>query len=141
LATRGRLAVGEPGWDTLTVDHPDSDLSRAQTRCVTDRVVRNSRPAVSRTPPPRMPRCPVSGGDAAESSLPVRRRQPAGHNSRRARTVTNPACTYPELATPEYARPPASTPCYCGSCEIERSALTVLSRIPRSQYRTFYLHG
>lgn len=35
--------MGEPDWDTLTVDHPDGDLSRAYTRYVTDKVVRNAR--------------------------------------------------------------------------------------------------
>ncbi|MEK2489944.1 methyltransferase domain-containing protein [Kitasatospora purpeofusca] len=43
LRPGGRLVMGEPDWDTLTVDHPDSDLSRAYTRYVADKVVRNAR--------------------------------------------------------------------------------------------------
>jgi ubiquinone/menaquinone biosynthesis C-methylase UbiE len=43
LRPGGRLVMGEPDWDTLTVDHPDDDLSRAYTRYVTDKVVRNAR--------------------------------------------------------------------------------------------------
>ncbi|MEK8145397.1 methyltransferase domain-containing protein [Streptomyces sp. M10(2022)] len=43
LRPGGRLVMGEPDWDTLTIDHPDSDLSRAYTRYVTDKAVRNAR--------------------------------------------------------------------------------------------------
>jgi ubiquinone/menaquinone biosynthesis C-methylase UbiE len=43
LRPGGRLVMGEPDWDTLTIDHPDSDLSRAYTRYVTDNVIRNAR--------------------------------------------------------------------------------------------------
>ncbi|MGH3382786.1 MAG: methyltransferase domain-containing protein [Actinoallomurus sp.] len=43
LRPGGRLVMGEPDWGTLTVDHPDGDLSRAYTRYVTDKVVRNAR--------------------------------------------------------------------------------------------------
>ncbi|MFD7411948.1 methyltransferase domain-containing protein [Kitasatospora purpeofusca] len=32
LRPGGRLVMGEPDWDTLAVDHLDSDLSRACTR-------------------------------------------------------------------------------------------------------------
>jgi hypothetical protein len=35
--------MGEPDWDNLTIDHPDSDLSRAYTQYVTDKVIRNPR--------------------------------------------------------------------------------------------------
>ncbi|MER6073641.1 methyltransferase domain-containing protein [Streptomyces sp. NPDC001817] len=38
----GRLVMGEPDWETLAVDHPDSDLTRAYTRHVAERVVRNA---------------------------------------------------------------------------------------------------
>lgn len=31
--------MAEPDWDTLAVDHPDSDLSRACTQHVTDKVI------------------------------------------------------------------------------------------------------
>jgi ubiquinone/menaquinone biosynthesis C-methylase UbiE len=43
LKPGGRLVMGEPDWDTLTIDHPDSDLSRAYTQYVTDNVIRNAR--------------------------------------------------------------------------------------------------
>ncbi|MEV0193883.1 hypothetical protein AB0I39_35865 [Kitasatospora purpeofusca] len=35
--------MGEPDRDTLAVDRPDSGLSRACTRYVADKVVRNAR--------------------------------------------------------------------------------------------------
>lgn len=43
LRPGGRLVMGEPDWDTLTVDHPDSGFSRAYTQYVTDEVIRNAR--------------------------------------------------------------------------------------------------
>ncbi|MFB9830979.1 methyltransferase domain-containing protein [Actinoallomurus acaciae] len=43
LRPGGRLAMGEPDWDTLAIDHPDSGLSSAYTRHVTDQVIRNAR--------------------------------------------------------------------------------------------------
>ncbi|MEO3754124.1 methyltransferase domain-containing protein [Streptomyces sp. B6B3] len=43
LRPGGRLVMGEPDWDTLAIDHPDSDLSRSYTRYVTDEVIRNAR--------------------------------------------------------------------------------------------------
>ncbi|MGW1916867.1 methyltransferase domain-containing protein [Streptomyces sp. NPDC002076] len=42
LRPGGRLVMGEPDWETLAVDHPDSDLTRAYTRHVVERVVRNA---------------------------------------------------------------------------------------------------
>ncbi|MGW2085059.1 methyltransferase domain-containing protein [Streptomyces sp. NPDC001880] len=43
LRPGGRLVMGEPDWGTLTVDHPDSGLSRSYTQYVTDEAVRNAR--------------------------------------------------------------------------------------------------
>lgn len=43
LRPGGRLVMGEPDWDTLAIDHPDSGLSSAYTRHVTDQVIRNAR--------------------------------------------------------------------------------------------------
>ncbi|GAA4483480.1 hypothetical protein GCM10023191_005120 [Actinoallomurus oryzae] len=43
LRPGGRLVMGEPDWDTLAIDHPDSRLSSAYTRHVTDKVIRNAR--------------------------------------------------------------------------------------------------
>jgi hypothetical protein len=34
--------MGEPDWETLTIDHPDNDLARAYTRHVTEKVIRNA---------------------------------------------------------------------------------------------------
>jgi ubiquinone/menaquinone biosynthesis C-methylase UbiE len=41
LRPGGLLALAEPDWDTLAVDHPDLDLSRAFTRYIAQRVNRN----------------------------------------------------------------------------------------------------
>lgn len=41
LRPGGRLVMGEPDWDALAIDYPDTEVSRAYTRHVTDRVVRN----------------------------------------------------------------------------------------------------
>ncbi|SFY45049.1 methyltransferase domain-containing protein [Streptomyces atratus] len=41
LRPGGRLVMGEPDWDSLTIDYPDIEVSRAYTRHVTDKVVRN----------------------------------------------------------------------------------------------------
>jgi ubiquinone/menaquinone biosynthesis C-methylase UbiE len=42
LRPGGRLVMGEPDWESLAVDHPDNELSRAYTRHVADEVVRNA---------------------------------------------------------------------------------------------------
>ncbi|GAA2294371.1 methyltransferase domain-containing protein [Streptomyces violaceusniger] len=42
LRPGGRLVMAEPDWDTLAVDHPDPALSRAYTRHITERVIRNA---------------------------------------------------------------------------------------------------
>lgn len=34
--------MGEPDWETLSIDHPDLELSRAYTRHIAERVVRNA---------------------------------------------------------------------------------------------------
>ncbi|WP_457034409.1 methyltransferase domain-containing protein [Kitasatospora sp. P5_F3] len=43
LRSGGRLVMGEPDWGTLTVDHPNTDLSHAYTRYVTEKAVLNAR--------------------------------------------------------------------------------------------------
>jgi ubiquinone/menaquinone biosynthesis C-methylase UbiE len=43
LRPGGRLVMGEPDWESLTIDHPDTGLARAYTQYVTDEVVRNAR--------------------------------------------------------------------------------------------------
>ncbi|MFF4180946.1 methyltransferase domain-containing protein [Streptomyces sp. NPDC001750] len=65
LRPGGRLVMGEPDWDTLTVDHPDSDLSRAYTQYVTDKVVRNSR--IGR----QLPRLATEAGFTVPSVIPI----------------------------------------------------------------------
>ncbi len=42
LRPGGRLVMAEPDWDSLAVDHPDLGTSRAYTRHIADRVVRNA---------------------------------------------------------------------------------------------------
>ncbi|WP_369222856.1 methyltransferase domain-containing protein [Streptomyces sp. R39] len=65
LRPGGRLVMGEPDWDTLTVDHPDSDLSRAYTQYVTDQVIRNSR--IGR----QLPRLATQAGFTVPSVIPI----------------------------------------------------------------------
>ncbi|MFF1905116.1 methyltransferase domain-containing protein [Kitasatospora sp. NPDC058218] len=65
LRPGGRLVMGEPDWDTLAVDHPDSDLSRAYTRYVTDEVVRNAR--IGR----QLPRLATAAGFAVPTVIPI----------------------------------------------------------------------
>ncbi|MFD4908103.1 methyltransferase domain-containing protein [Kitasatospora purpeofusca] len=65
LRPGGRLVMGEPDWDTLAVDHPDSDLSRAYTRFVTDKVVRNAR--IGR----QLPRLAAEAGFAVPAVVPI----------------------------------------------------------------------
>ncbi|MGN5379038.1 methyltransferase domain-containing protein [Streptomyces lasalocidi] len=42
LRPGGRLVTGEPDGETLAADHPDGELTRACTRYVAERVVRNA---------------------------------------------------------------------------------------------------
>ncbi|MFF9571889.1 methyltransferase domain-containing protein [Streptomyces sp. NPDC014685] len=65
LRPGGRLVMGEPDWGTLTVDHPDSELSRAYTRYVTDEAVRNARIGS------QLPRLAVDAGFAVPRVLPI----------------------------------------------------------------------
>lgn len=61
LRPAGLLALAEPDFDTLAVDHPRLALSRAFTRCVADRVTRN--PAMGR----QLPRLAVDAGFTVRS--------------------------------------------------------------------------
>jgi ubiquinone/menaquinone biosynthesis C-methylase UbiE len=65
LRSGGRLVMGEPDWDTLAIDHPDSDLSRAYTQYVTDKSVRNSR--IGR----QLPRLATEAGFAVPTVIPI----------------------------------------------------------------------
>ncbi|MFJ4677782.1 methyltransferase domain-containing protein [Kitasatospora sp. NPDC088783] len=65
LRPGGRLVAAEPDWDTLAVDHPDPELSRAFTRHLTDRIVRN--PLIGR----QLPRLAEHSGLAVRTVAPV----------------------------------------------------------------------
>ncbi|MFI0906064.1 methyltransferase domain-containing protein [Streptomyces sioyaensis] len=65
LRPAGRIVMGEPDWGTLTVDHPDSDLSRAYTRYVTDKVIRNARIGM------QLPRLAAEAGFTVPTVIPV----------------------------------------------------------------------
>jgi ubiquinone/menaquinone biosynthesis C-methylase UbiE len=41
LRPGGTLVMAEPDWDSLAIDHPELELSRAYTRHIADRIVRN----------------------------------------------------------------------------------------------------
>ncbi|ANW19066.1 methyltransferase domain-containing protein [Streptomyces clavuligerus] len=65
LRPGGRLVLGEPDWDSLTVDHPDRETSRAYTRFVADRVIRNG------TLGRELPRLALAAGFTVPAVLPV----------------------------------------------------------------------
>ncbi|WP_377270495.1 methyltransferase domain-containing protein [Peterkaempfera sp. SMS 1(5)a] len=65
LRPGGRLVMGEPDWHTLTVDHPDGDLSLAYTGYVTDRVIRHARIGSG------LPRLAVEAGFTVPVVIPV----------------------------------------------------------------------
>ncbi|MDR3082761.1 MAG: methyltransferase domain-containing protein [Streptomyces sp.] len=65
LRPGGRIVMGEPDWDTLTIDHPDSDLSHSYTQYVTDKVIRNAR--IGR----QLPRLATEVGFEVSTVIPV----------------------------------------------------------------------
>ncbi|MFF0739503.1 methyltransferase domain-containing protein [Streptomyces sp. NPDC004111] len=65
LRPGGRLVMGEPDWDSLAIDHPDLALSRAYTRHLTDRVVRNG--VIGR----QLPRLAAEVGFGVPAVVPV----------------------------------------------------------------------
>ncbi|MET9919207.1 methyltransferase domain-containing protein [Streptomyces sp. NPDC006435] len=65
LRPGGRLVMGEPDWDSLAIDHPDLEVSRAYTRHVTDRVVRNG--VIGR----QLARLALDAGFAVPTVVPV----------------------------------------------------------------------
>ncbi|MFJ5676600.1 methyltransferase domain-containing protein [Streptomyces sp. NPDC093097] len=65
LRPGGRLVMGEPDWETLTIDHPDGALTRAYTRHVADEVVRNA--AIGR----QLPRLAAGAGFTVPAVIPV----------------------------------------------------------------------
>ncbi|GAA0335461.1 methyltransferase domain-containing protein [Actinoallomurus spadix] len=65
LRPGGRLVMGEPDWETLAIDHPDGDLSRAYTRHVADEVIRNA--SIGR----QLARLAADAGFSVPAVLPV----------------------------------------------------------------------
>ncbi|MGW3661103.1 methyltransferase domain-containing protein [Streptomyces sp. NPDC005151] len=65
LRPGGRLVMGEPDWDSLAVDYPDIEVSRAYTRHVTDKVVRNG--VIGR----QLPRLALDAGFSVPTVVPV----------------------------------------------------------------------
>lgn len=65
LRPGGRLVMAEPDWDSLAIDHPDLDASRAYTRHVTDQVVRNG--VIGR----QLARLALDAGFAVPTVVPV----------------------------------------------------------------------
>ncbi|MGC0422062.1 methyltransferase domain-containing protein [Embleya sp. AB8] len=65
LRPGGRVIMGEPNWDTLTIDHPDVTLSHAYTQYVTDKVIRNARIGS------QLPRLAAEVGFAVPTVIPV----------------------------------------------------------------------
>jgi ubiquinone/menaquinone biosynthesis C-methylase UbiE len=65
LRPGGRLVMAEPDWDSLAVDHPDIDTSRAYTRHIADRIVRNG--VIGR----QLPRLAAKAGFTVPNVTPV----------------------------------------------------------------------
>ncbi|NEA42864.1 methyltransferase domain-containing protein [Streptomyces sp. SID11385] len=65
LRPGGRLAMGEPDWDSLAIDHPDLGLARAYTRHVADGIVRKG--TIGR----QLPRLAREAGFAVAAVVPV----------------------------------------------------------------------
>ncbi|MCO5968203.1 methyltransferase domain-containing protein [Actinoallomurus soli] len=65
LRPGGRLVMGEPDWETLAIDHPDGGLSRAYTRHVADKVIRNA--SIGR----QLARLAAGAGFSVPAVLPV----------------------------------------------------------------------
>ncbi|MFF4955482.1 methyltransferase domain-containing protein [Streptomyces sp. NPDC001222] len=65
LRPGGRLVMGEPDWETLSVDHPEDALSRAYTRYVADVVIRNA--SLGR----QLPRLATETGFTVPAVVPV----------------------------------------------------------------------
>lgn len=61
----GRVVFAEPDWETLTVDHATPALSRAYTRFIVDRMIRN--PRVGR----ELPRLAIDAGFAVPDVVPA----------------------------------------------------------------------
>ncbi|MFC1440883.1 methyltransferase domain-containing protein [Streptacidiphilus sp. N1-10] len=65
LRPGGRLVMAEPDWEALAIDHPDLELSRAYTRHIAERIVRNG--ALGR----QLARLATGAGFTVSAVLPV----------------------------------------------------------------------
>ncbi|MFI5710468.1 methyltransferase domain-containing protein [Kribbella sp. NPDC051620] len=65
LRPGGRLVMGEPDWDSLAIDSVDAEVSRAYTRHVAEKVVRNG--VIGR----QLARLAVAAGFGVPTVLPV----------------------------------------------------------------------
>ncbi|WP_042385145.1 methyltransferase domain-containing protein [Streptacidiphilus melanogenes] len=65
LRPGGRVVLAEPDWETLVFDHPDLEASRAYTRHVVDRIIRNA--VVGR----QLARRATEAGLAVDAVVPV----------------------------------------------------------------------
>ena len=88
--------MGEPDWDTLAVDHPDSDLSRAYTQFVADKVVRNAR--IGR----QLPRLATEAGFTVPEVIAI---TPVFRDAQAADNILGL-----ERTTQRAVRPPATSP-------------------------------
>ncbi|WP_432948928.1 methyltransferase domain-containing protein [Kribbella sp. CA-253562] len=65
LRPGGTLVMAEPDWDSLAIDHPELESSRAYTRHITDRIVRNG--VIGR----QLTRLAIGAGFAVPTVLPI----------------------------------------------------------------------
>ncbi|MCM2390916.1 methyltransferase domain-containing protein [Streptomyces albipurpureus] len=65
LRPGGRVVMGEPDWDSLAIDFPRLEISRAYTRHITDRIVRNG--VIGR----ELPRLALAAGFTVADVIPV----------------------------------------------------------------------
>jgi ubiquinone/menaquinone biosynthesis C-methylase UbiE len=65
LRPGGRLVMGEPDWDSLAIDSVDPEVSRAYTRHIADKIVRNG--VIGR----QLPRLAVEAGFEVPTVLPI----------------------------------------------------------------------
>ena len=65
LRPGARVVTGEPDWDTLAIDYPNVEVSRAYTRHITDNLIKN--PNIGR----QLPRLFINAGFSIISVIPI----------------------------------------------------------------------
>lgn len=65
LRPGGRLVMGEPDWDSLAIDFPRLEISRAYTRHITDKILRNG--VIGR----ELPRLALAAGFTVADVIPI----------------------------------------------------------------------